>query len=139
MNSRLNRELRDRRGLVYTVDSSVSLLSDTGLMLIYFACDPANTDRCRHLVETQIDRLAQSPLSQRAFQQAQRQYCGQLLLSADHRESRAMAMAKSVLYYGQVHTAQWQHDQIMALTPMQLCQAAQSLLANGPLSALTLR
>ena len=36
MNSRLNRELREKRGYVYTVDSNVSLMSDTGLMLIYF-------------------------------------------------------------------------------------------------------
>lgn len=40
MNSRLNQEIRDKRGLAYTVDSSIALLSDTGLMQIYFGCDP---------------------------------------------------------------------------------------------------
>ena len=33
-------ELREKRGYVYTVDSNVSLMSDTGLMLIYFGSDP---------------------------------------------------------------------------------------------------
>ena len=42
MNSRLNRELRERRGYVYTVDSSVGLLSDSGLLIIYFRIDPAD-------------------------------------------------------------------------------------------------
>ncbi len=34
MNSRLNMEMRDRRGLVYTVESNVALMSDTGVLLV---------------------------------------------------------------------------------------------------------
>ena len=40
MNSRLNLSLRERRGLVYTVESSMASFSDTGLWCIYFGCDP---------------------------------------------------------------------------------------------------
>ncbi len=50
MNSRLNRELRERRRYVYTVDSSVGLLSDSGLLIIYFGSDPSTVGKCRRII-----------------------------------------------------------------------------------------
>ncbi|MDE6803013.1 MAG: insulinase family protein, partial [Muribaculaceae bacterium] len=130
MNSRLNQELRDRRGLVYTVDSNVSLLSDAGVMLVYFGCDPTNVARCRRLIDRELDRLAQSPLPVRTFEAAKRQYCGQLTVSTDHRESRAMSLGKSVLYYGEVHDADYTREHIMAVTTEQLREVAELLTAQ---------
>ena len=46
MNSRLNQELRERRGLVYTVDSSVALTSNAGTMLVYYGSDPKTVEKC---------------------------------------------------------------------------------------------
>ncbi|MBD5312493.1 MAG: insulinase family protein [Bacteroides sp.] len=130
MNSRLNQELRDRRGLVYTVDSNVSLLSDAGVMLVYFGCDPTNVARCRRLIDRELDRLAQSPLPVRTFEAAKRQYCGQLTVSTDHRESRAMSLGKSMLYYGEVHDADYTREHIMAVTTEQLREVAELLTAQ---------
>jgi len=137
MNSRLNMELRDRRGLVYTVESSIALMSDTGVLLIYYGCDPDETGRCRTIITNEIDRLAQSPLSPRAFARVKDQYCGQLIMSGEHRESRAMSMAKSLLYYGEIHDLDFTAEQIRALTPEAMQEAAQ-LLASTDLSTLTL-
>lgn len=116
MNSRLNRELREKRGLVYTVDGNVSLMSDCGLMLVYFGCDPATTSRCKKIIHEEFDRLAQSRLSDSAFEKIKRQYCGQLLVSSDHRENRAMSMAKSLLYYGCIHDISTTAGRIMEVT-----------------------
>jgi len=102
MNSRLNHELRDARGLVYTVDSNVSLLSDTGCLTIYYGCDKENNMKCRKLVEKELRRIAEEGVTPRKLEQMKTQYCGQLLVSSDHRESRAMSMGKSILYYGEV-------------------------------------
>lgn len=138
MNSRLNQELRDRRGLVYTVDSTVSLLSDTGLMQIYWACDPANTARCRRLAARELDRLVQSTLSETTFERARRQYLGQLTVSTDHRESRAMGMGKSVLYFGEVHDIDYSRAHIMDVTRQQVRDVAE-MLHPDLMSCLSLR
>lgn len=130
MNSRLNMEMRDRRGLVYTVESNVALMSDTGVLLIYYGCDPENTAKCKRIILNEIDRLAQSPLSQRAFNSAKDQYCGQLIMSGEHRESRAMSLAKSLMYYGEIHDIAYATEQIRKLTPADLQQMAQQLLTN---------
>lgn len=137
MNSRLNQEMRERRGYVYTVDSSLSLMSDCGLMLIYFGSDRAHVDRCRRIINRELETLARHPMSQNRFDRIRRQYIGQLLLSTDHHESAAMSLGKSMLYYNEVHDAVTTTERIRAVTPEQLRNAARSILDAG-LSSLTL-
>lgn len=137
MNSRLNRELREKRGYVYTVDSSVSLMSDTGLMLIYFGSDPKSVGKCRDIIFRELDRLADSRLAPATFERIKRQYCGQLLVSTDHRESRAMSLAKSLLYYGEIHDMTTTATRIMELTADDLRDVA-CLLRPDKFSTLTL-
>ena len=138
MNSRLNQELREQRGLVYAVDSNVALMSDTGLLSIYFGSDPANVGRCRKLIARELDRLAQSRLSERTFESIKRQYCGQLLVGSDHRESAAMSMAKSLMYFGEVHSVADTAQRVREVTAEQLREVAE-LLSPALCSTLTLR
>lgn len=137
MNSRLNMEMRDRRGLVYTVESNIALMSDTGVFLIYFGCDPGAVGRCLRIIEREIDRLAATPLPERTFAKVRDQYCGQLIVSGEHHESRAMAMAKSLLYYGEVHDIGFTARRIRGVTPEEMRQAAEMIASRG-LCSLTL-
>lgn len=127
MNSRLNRMLRERRGLVYTVESSVSLYSDAGVWQVYFGCDPENVEKCTRLVRHEVEAMASAAMSDRAFRQARQQLCGQLLVSGDNRESCAMALAKSLMRHGEIldnsHTAR----RIMELTPGDLLAVARDM------------
>lgn len=138
MNSRLNRELREQRGLVYTVDSNVSLMSDCGLWTVYFGSDASNADKCRRLIARELDRVAQSTMSPRLFDSIREQYCGQLTVGSDNRENAAMSMAKSLMYFGRVHTLEEIAARIRAVTPQQLREVAE-LLDPSLCSRLTLR
>lgn len=131
MNSRLNIEMRDRRGLVYTVDSNVALMSDTGLLLIYFGTDHNSVGRCKKLVSAEIDRLAQKTLSPATFAKVRDQYCGQLIVGGEHRESRAMALAKSLLYYNEIHDLEFTCEKIRSLTAEDFRMAAELVASNG--------
>lgn len=99
MNSRLNQQLREKRGLVYTVDSFVNLLSDTGTMSIYFGTDRKSVDRCLRLIGNELDSLAQNRLTATRLDRVKEQYCGQLLVSSDNRESMAMSLGKNLMYF----------------------------------------
>lgn len=127
MNSRLNRELRDRRGLVYTVDSSVSLLNHTGLMQIYFGSDRSTVDKCKTIIRNELDRLAQSPLPARLFERVKEQYCGQLTVSSDNRESVAMSMGKSLMYYGCIRDIAKSAEEVRAVTAEEVRSVAELL------------
>lgn len=73
----------------------------------------------------------------RVFEQVKRQYLGQLEVSASHAESRAMALGKSLLYYGRVVGVDEAADAIKALRPEDVCDVA-GLIASAGLSSLTL-
>ncbi|MBD5371079.1 MAG: insulinase family protein [Bacteroides sp.] len=137
MNSRLNQELRDKRGLVYTVDSSVALMSDTGLLQIYFGCDRKDIPRCRRLIGRELERLASDRLSDRAFRSIVNQYCGQMIVSSDNRENMAMSMGKSLQFFGHVVEMQEVDRALRDVTPEQLRDLAAEI-ASSPLGCLTI-
>lgn len=137
MNSRLNVTLRERRGLVYTVEASTSLLTDCGLTTIYYGCDPKDNDRCLRLTANELDRLASSPLAPRTLDAAKRQYLGQLAISSDNKENLALATARATLYYGKAATPQETAERIRAITADQLQEAA-AMIATAPQHILTL-
>lgn len=101
MNSLLNVALRERRGLVYTVEASSVWYSDCGAFTVYFGCDPEDSSRCRRLVTDCIRGMADSDaLSQRALDRAKRQYLGQLVVASDNRESSILGIARATLFHG---------------------------------------
>lgn len=138
MNSLLNVELRERRGLVYAVESSTAFLTDTGIMTIYFGCDADDTQRCLKIIRNTLDRIASGRLTPRFIEAAKRQYVGQMALASDIRDSSVMSMARAVLYHGSVLTRTESVDRIMSVTKENIENKAADLIAS-PLSVLTLR
>ncbi len=134
MNSLLNVALREKRGLVYTIDASTSLMTDTGLFTIYFGCDEEDVDRCCRLVGDVMSPLKDSNISARKLAEAKRQFIGQLTVSSVHTEQTALSMARSTLYLGKAVTGNELLDRIRAVTADELRECA----ARLELSRLTL-
>lgn len=127
MNSRLNVALRERRGLVYTVEASTTLYSDCGLFAVYYGCDPEDDDRCRELVLRELAKVAEAPLSVSALEAAKRQYLGQLIVGSENLEQSAMNMARTMMYFHRAPSMEGVVDAIRALTPEAVWQAAAQL------------
>ena len=127
LNSRLNLSLREAKGLVYTVESSYTPLSDTGYWCVYWACDPEDYALSRELVQQELARLRDVALSETALQKALVQLRGQLAISAQNQENSALAMAKSVLYRGVAPDWQETMERIARTTPEQLQQVAKEM------------
>ncbi len=117
MNSRLSLALRERSGLVYTVESSLTPYTDTGVWAVYFGCDHADVSRCLRLVRRELSRLVDSPLAQRTLDAARRQLKGQMAIAADNFENSALAMGKQFLHTGRVVTLADRFAQLDDLTP----------------------
>ena len=138
MNARLNLKLREQHGLVYTVESSMASYSDTGVWSVYFGCDHHDVKRCIRLVNRELDRMMQSPLSDRQLVAAKRQLKGQLTIAADNREQFALDMAKHFLHYGKERTLEQLIAQIDTITASQLQDVAQELFAPEHMQQLIL-
>ncbi|MBR4782708.1 MAG: insulinase family protein [Bacteroidaceae bacterium] len=94
MNSLLNVSLREKRGLVYNVESNTFSYQDSGVWSVYFGCEESKVERCRSLVHRELETLCSTPLSDRTLQMAKRQLMGQILIAGDNFESYALAMGK---------------------------------------------
>lgn len=136
MNARFNLSLRERHGLVYTVDSSMVNYSDTGVWCVYFGCDPHDVNHCRRLIAKELDRVMQRPLSQSQLKAAKKQIKGQIAVACDNRESFALDFGKVFLHYG------WEKDvtnlfaKIDALTAQELQAVAQDIFSPERLTML---
>ena len=138
MNARLNLSLRERHGLVYTIESALSSYSDTGCWSVYFGCDHHDVNRCKRLVNRELDRLMQHPLSERQLASAKRQIKGQIAIACDNREQFALDFAKSFLHYDRERDIDYLFQQIDAITAPALQDVAQQCFAPDRLSTLIL-
>ena len=136
MNSLLNVALREHKGLVYTVESTLTNYTDTSTFSIYFGCDPDDVERCIQIVRKELYRLAQQPLTTTRFQAAMKQTQGQIGVACDNFENYALDMAKSYLHYNRFENLDDTFRQLQRLTPQQLQQVAQELFTDDNLSVL---
>jgi predicted Zn-dependent peptidase len=137
MNSRLNLALREKRGLVYTVESGLGSYSDTGVFDIYFACDPKDVARCTALVHKELKKLRDNALSTSQFHTAAKQLKGQLGVASDNKESTALGMGKSFLHFNKYDSLEEIYRKIDALSPAQLQAIAQEVWDERRLFQLT--
>lgn len=136
LNSRLALSLRERRGLVYTVESNLTAYTDTTVWSVYLGCDPADVKRCLRLVQKELERLAAAPLPARTLNAAKRQMKGQLGVSYDNFESVAIGAAKRYLHYGTTIAPAQFFAQIDAITSSELQQVAATLFQPERLTTL---
>ena len=127
LNSRLNLALRERNGLVYTVESTMVSYSDTGLWAVYFGCDPHDVERCRRLVRRQLDRLMERPLTERQLRAAKQQLQGQLAIACENREQFILDNARNILHTGRERSLADIMTHIEALTADDLLHVARQL------------
>lgn len=128
LNSRLNIALREARGLVYTVESTYTPLSDTGYWCAYFACEPEQLEQCMDVTRKELLRLIRTPLKPSELRSALRQLRGQMAIAAQNAENNALSMAKSMLYRGYAPTWIETINKIAATTTDQLQQVAAEVL-----------
>lgn len=106
MNSILNDILREKHGWVYSVESSYTQYSDTGIMAISLGCERENTEKCIDAVRREISKLQDNALTDRKLRAAKKQFLGQIAISSDNGESQCLSMGKSLLAYGKVASAE---------------------------------
>ncbi len=135
MNSLLNMELREKRGLVYNVEASTGLFSDCGALTIYYGCDPDDDEMCRRIVTETVERVADGAINARNLERAKKQYLGQMVVGAENMENRILGIARRTLFNGHASTSR---DTIEAIRSISAADIAATATAMLPLSRLTL-
>lgn len=139
MNSRLNLSLRERCGLVYTVESTMATYSDAMLWSTYFGCDPHDAKRCKRLVLSELHKLQKAPLSEKVLNAAKKQLKGQIALAGENRENFAVDMAKQYLHHGTEKSLENLCNNIDKVTAEEIHHLATSMLSDDKIFTLTIK
>ncbi len=136
MNSRLNVALRERRGLVYNVESCLMSYTDAGVFCIYFGTEHEHAERCMSLVRSELKKLRERKLTTLQLSAAKKQLIGQIGVASDNFENEALDMGKAFLHYGRFDSRQVLFERIGRLDASGLLEVANELFADDNLSVL---
>lgn len=136
MNSRLNVSLRERRGLVYNVESNLTSYTDTGAFCIYFGTDIDDVDTCMRLTYKELKKLRDNKLTTSQLMAAKKQLIGQIGVASDNFENNALDMGKTFLHYNKFESPESVFRRIESLTSEQLLEVANEMFDEDRLSTL---
>jgi predicted Zn-dependent peptidase len=101
MSSRLFQEIREVRGLAYSVYSFASGYSDSGYFGLYAGCTPAKVDEVISLLVSELNRLAVGGVPEEELLRAHGQLRGGLVLGLEDTGSRMSRLGKAELVHGE--------------------------------------
>jgi predicted Zn-dependent peptidase len=101
MSSRLFQEIRERRGLAYSVYSFTAAYSDSGYLGLYAGCTPAKTGEVVSLMSAELERVAEAGIEDDELARGIGQLRGGLVLGMEDSGSRMSRLGKAELVYGE--------------------------------------
>ena len=102
MSSRLFKEVRERRGLAYSVGSAVSRHSDTGILAISAGVSPENVREAVRVILEELDKLAQEPVGQDELTKARDYTVGGFRLSLETPMALGQRAGENLLTLGEI-------------------------------------
>jgi predicted Zn-dependent peptidase len=99
MSSRLFQEIREKRGLAYSVYSYLNLCKDTGSLIVYAGTSKESFSEVVGLVLNEFDKLA-TELTDVQLQHTKNQLKGGIVLGLETTDARMMKIAKDEIYFG---------------------------------------
>ncbi len=100
MSSRLFQEVRERRGLAYSVYSYLNTYSDSGLLGVYMGVAPSRAVEAIKVARAELAKLVTGPIAPQELMDAKDNLKGSILLATENPESRMSRLAKNELHFG---------------------------------------
>jgi predicted Zn-dependent peptidase len=100
MSSRLFQEIREKRGLAYSIYSFLSAYMDTGLLGICVGTGPNEVNNVLDVINSEIVKLQEGDLSEKDLDEARDHLVGGVLLGSENTDSRMMRLAKNEFVFG---------------------------------------
>jgi predicted Zn-dependent peptidase len=133
--SRLFQEVRERRGLAYSVFSFSSLYAHTGEVGLYVGTRPDNLDEAIATIATELERVVEDPASSRELDRSRENLKGRVALSLESTTARMNRLGSALLGELPIYSVDEIVDRIDAVTVEDLRELARELFVPEALSA----
>ncbi|MEW6767184.1 MAG: pitrilysin family protein [Pseudomonadota bacterium] len=130
MSSRLFQEVREKRGLCYSIYAFHAPYSDTGFFGLYTGTDPSDAPEMMEVIVDEINNAVET-LTEAEIARAKAQMKAGLLMALESCSARAEQMARHVLIYGRPLTVEELVAKIDAVTVETTSNAARGLLSRS--------
>ena len=134
MSSRLFQEIRERRGLVYSVYSYLSPFTDAGSLVVYAGAEEGRIAEVVDLTLAELKRLKQEPVPLEELEIARNHFSGHLLLSMESSDNRMTRLAKTELHFGRNIPVEELLEAFQQVTPDDILALANDLFDDSTLS-----
>ncbi len=147
MSSRLFQEIREKRGLAYSVYSYLTSLRDTGLFVIYAGVTPSKAASAVKVISREIKKIKKDGISEDELKKVKEQLKGNIVLALENTYNRMSQLAKQELYLGRHYSLdevisfidEVDREQVMRLTDGIFDDGKTSVAALGPVTKDTLK
>lgn len=136
MSSRLFQEIREKRGLVYTINSFNQALKHAGVFGIYAGTTPKELEELLPVVADEIKKMMNDKVSETELKRAKTQIKASLLMSLESSSTTAEIMARQMLLFKRVIPTAEIVERIEAITADDLQLLAQKIFTSTPTYAL---
>jgi predicted Zn-dependent peptidase len=132
MSSRLFQEVREKRGLAYSVYSYHAQYADTGLFGIYAGCVPRKVDDVLAICREEVEKITNHGITAEELDRGKGQLRGSLVLGLEDTGSRMSRIGKAELVYGDLLSVDDIIDRIDGVTLDEVSAVAAEVLAAKP-------
>ncbi|MEZ5854167.1 MAG: pitrilysin family protein [Hyphomicrobiaceae bacterium] len=132
MSSRLFQEVREKRGLCYSIYSSAWGLRDTGLLSIHASTGPESLDELVKVVRQELARSASERPDEREVQRSKAQIKTAIAMGLESSLSRSEQMARQLLAFGRLLTADELIERVENVTAEAVRETAANMLKGAP-------
>ncbi|MBO0655350.1 insulinase family protein [Streptomyces triculaminicus] len=132
MSSRLFQEVREKRGLAYSVYSYTSGFADCGLFGVYAGCRPSQVHDVLRICRDELDRVATEGLSDEEIGRAIGQLSGSTVLGLEDTGALMNRIGKSELCWGDQMSVDDMLARIATVTPDEIREVARDVLGQRP-------
>jgi len=130
MSSRLFQEIREKRGLAYSVYSYASQYADAGLFGVYAGCAPGKVEEVLDLTRTELARVAAGGITTEELGRGKGMVKGAYVLGLEDTGSRMSRLAKSELLHGDLMSVDDLLTRVDAVTADEVNAVAATFLAQ---------
>ncbi len=132
MSSRLFQEIREKRGLVYTINSFNQSLKNTGVFGIYAGTTPNELGELIPVVADEIKKLVNDKVSNAELQRAKTQIKASLLMSLESSSTTAEILSRQLLLFNRIIPINETVEKIEAITKEDLQNISQNIFSSNP-------
>jgi predicted Zn-dependent peptidase len=131
MSSRLFQEIREKRGLAYSVGSYTQSYAEGGYFAIYSGASPENSEQVVDIIKKELNDICRNNISAKELLRAKNQFRGGIVMGQESMNSRMMRIGRNELIYDRVIPIDEMMDRINAVTLDDIAEIAEQLFAAG--------